>query len=413
MSRSRMCFVALCTVAACAGPQTSEESTTVTGPKTVAEEAGLIVLASADEEKRFILRYPQNDKDWNSRLLVAAHGGTGGPSLSADGTQIGTGETSLDDLIGEYAVAQGFAYASVDRNGVGGTPQGLALVNEFAALARGRVADALGRDVELMYLVGLSMGGGIARYASEDPETLFDSVIIVAGAAGDAVTQVDRLARRVALWPKIDPREHPEVKDEDPLVLAYSADGSGTPVEARALWPFIGASSSRANLQQMLASNGLEGLSATELEQFRIASYADRPGFVEQVRARDTSGHVQVPTLEIVGTYDDFVLAEILAYKRKVLSDPAWAAQHRLYQVREAWHISREDDALEGFRYRMSRMGLSAETQRAAGEFGSYVQAVQDALDFADRWVTHDIPAPRDQTVYDGAGLIETSGTDG
>jgi hypothetical protein len=61
----------------------------------------------------------------------------------------------------------------------------------------------------------------------------------------------------------------------------------------------------------------------------------------------------------------------------------------------------------------MSRMGLSAETQRAAGEFGSYVQAVQDALDFADRWVTHDIPAPRDQTVDDGAGLIETSGTDG
>ena len=366
--------------------------------ETPEEQSGLITLASVNQRKRFILRHP-DQKMWNGRILVAAHGGTGGPSLSADGTEIGTAETSLDDLIGEHAIRRGYAYASVDRDGLGATAQGLAVVKEFAEVIRGRAETALGRNAERMYLVGLSMGGGIARYAAEDPEALFDGIVIIAGSGGDLGSQIDRLARRAALWPRIDPRAHPGLPDGDPKVQAYAATGAGTPVAARPLWPFIGGSASTESLQRTLQVYGIEDLSASQLENFLIEDYAERPGFLERLQANNTSGQLQVPTLEVVGTFDDFVLPEILAYKQKVLANPDSAHYHRLYQVKTAWHISREDDALEGFKHRMGRMGFGPEVQQAAGEFGSYISTVQEALDFLDRWLTEGVPAPPDQEV--------------
>lgn len=371
-------------------------------PGPMVEVTGRVSLASADAEKVFVLRYPSDRAAWNGRLVVAAHGGSGGPARAADGTQVGTSETSLDDLVGDHATSGGFAYASVDRDGIGGTRQGLAVVVEFAGIVRAQVSEALGRDPERMYLVGLSMGGGIARLAAESPERPFDGIVVIAGALGDAVGGLDRLARRAALWSHVDPRVHPEMPDDDPKVQAYATEGAGTPVEARALWPFIGAGSSRDGLRRSLERYGLDDLTDEELDGFSVAQYAERDGFLDRLTADDTSGQVQVPMIEVVGTFDDFVLPEILAYKRKVSAEAETAARHRLYQVRRAWHISREDDALEGFRFRMSQMGLGAEIRQAAGEYGSYVPAVQRALELIDRWVTDGVDAPADQTVDDG-----------
>ncbi|HJO37644.1 MAG: alpha/beta hydrolase domain-containing protein [Vicinamibacterales bacterium] len=404
--RRTVCAGLIASMAGCSSAVPPGAEVMTRDPGSAVEESGLVALTTVDAEKRFVLRRPAERAAWNGRLLVAAHGGSGGPALAADGTQMGTSETSLDDVIGAYAVEHGFAYASVDRDGVGGTREGLAIVVEFAAWARDRAGDLLGRDVEALYLVGLSAGGAIARYAAEDPALPFDGVVIIAGGAGDTATGLDRLARRVALWPAIDPRDHPAVGDDVPAVLAYAAEGAGTPVAARPLWPFIGSSASAAGLERALAGYGVEDLGAAELEGFRVEDQAERPGFIERLRRGDTSGQVLVPTIEVVGTYDDFVLPEILAYKRKVLADAVAGNRHRLYQVRRAWHISREDDALEGFRHRMSRMGIGAEAQTAAGEYGSYVRAVRDALDLINRWVTDGVAAPDDRTVDDGAGIM-------
>ena len=386
--------VILAAAGACGVAEAPDEST-ASPTDAVVEASGMVPLAAADGEKRFILRHPSAPERWNGRLVITAHGGTGGPALAADGTQVGTSETSLDDVVGAYAVEQGFAYASVDRDGIGGTTQGLAVVSEFAEIARERLGQAMGRPPAQVYLVGLSMGGGIARLASEAAETPFDGIVIIAGAGGDAVRGLDRLARRAALWPAIDPHEHPEVDDDDPAVAAYAADGAGTPVDARPLWPYMGASSSLEGLSRSLERYGLSGLSEAELEAFSVARYAEREGFSQRVRAGDTTGAVGVPTIEVV-------LPEILAYKDKVRSQPGAADRHRLYQVRRAWHISREDDALEGFRYRMSRLGFGTDVQQAAGEYGSYVSAVQRALDLVDRWVVDGVAAPGDQIVDDG-----------
>ena len=276
------------------------------------------------------------------------------------------------------------------------------MVTEFAGIARARVAGVFGRDPDQLYLVGLSMGRGIARLAAEDPVAPFDGIVIIAGALGDTARGLDRLARRAALWPQIDPKEHPELADDDPQVVAYAAEGAGTPVEERALWSFIGAGSSTGGLRRSLERYGLDDLTEEELAGFSIARYAEQDAFVDRLRAHDMTGSVVVPTIEVVGTFDDFVLAEILAYKKKVAAAPETAALHRLYQVRRAWHISREDDALDGFSYRMSQMGLGADVQQAAGQFGFYVPAVQRALDLIDHWVTEGVAAPPDQTVDDG-----------
>ena len=62
---------------------------------------------------------------WNGSLVIGAHGGSGGDAIDRSGKVYGTSETALDDVIGDYAFANGFAYASVDRDGIGGTRRGL------------------------------------------------------------------------------------------------------------------------------------------------------------------------------------------------------------------------------------------------------------------------------------------------
>lgn len=142
--------------------------------------------------KRFVLRYPERPSDWNGRLLLAAHGGSGGESYSRDGRMTGTDETSLDDVVGVHALAHGFAYASVDRDGTFAAREELALIHAFAELMESRVASRMGRAVEKTYLSGLSMGGGIARFAAEEDPPRFDGVLIIVGAGGDAPSRGER-----------------------------------------------------------------------------------------------------------------------------------------------------------------------------------------------------------------------------
>jgi hypothetical protein len=95
--------------------------------------------------KRFVIRVPAS-ADASARqapalrgLVIGAHGGSGGDAVDRSGKVYGTSETALDDVIGDYVLAAGFAYASVDRDGIGGTRAGYALTMEFANQARAEV----------------------------------------------------------------------------------------------------------------------------------------------------------------------------------------------------------------------------------------------------------------------------------
>lgn len=327
-------------------------------------------LVSLDQDgtrvdKRYVLRTPA--AGWNGSLVIGTHGGSGGNAVDRAGRVYATSETALDDVIGTYVLAKGFAYASVDRDGVGGTRTGASLIAQFTAFARKDVSTRMGRPPARTYVVGLSAGGGIARMLAEASPSPFDAALIIAGAGGDLVTRLDRQTRMAALWPLIDPRAHYGLKLKDPKFAAY-ADAVGTPIEARRLWPYTGASAVAA---------------------------ASRPAGT----AENSSATPSIPVIEVVGTWDDLVIREVRAYRDRVPQ----TARHRLYEVEGVWHMSGDDDGVQGFQYNAeARMKLDKDVADAMGEGPSYIPTVRHAFDLLVRWVETGTAPPPSQVVRPG-----------
>ena len=329
-----------------------------------------LAVGGAAVAKRFVIRYPETG--WNGSLVIGAHGGSGGNNFDRTGKVIGTDETALDDVIGRHAVASRFAYASVDRDGAVSAATGLALTNQFADLTATELERRLGKAPARRYLLGLSMGGGIARAAAEVAGTPYAGVIIVAGAGGDLPTRAARQTRLADLWPGIDPRVHPGLAATDSKVVAF-AEAIGTPVSARRLWPYTAMGAVRA-----------------------AASGSPAPPF-----GANSSGVVQVPTIEVAGTWDDFVITELRAYRARVSP----ADRHRLYLVEGVWHMSGDDDGTMSFQYIATRMGLDPDVADAMGEGPSYIATVREAFDRLVRWVEMGEAPPPSQTVPPGHAL--------
>ena len=330
---------------------------------------GLVALDTTGGlvEKRYVLRTPSK---WNGSLVIGAHGGGGGNNFDRTGKVIGTDETALDDVIGRHALASGFVYASVDREGAGNGRPGLSLTTEFMNAVRAELSLRGFATPLRTYIVGLSAGGGIARMAAEEMPTPFDGALLVAAAGGDLVTRLDRQTRIAALWPLIDPRAHFGLSLTDPKMVAY-AEASGTPIEARRLWPYGGASAVAA---------------------------ASRPAG----NSENSTAKPSIPVIEVAGTWDDLVIREVRAYANRV----APKDRHRLYQVEGAWHMSGDDDGVMSFQYiAESRMKLDKDVADAMGESPSYLPTVREAFDHLVRWAEKGIAPPPSQTVKPGERL--------
>jgi pimeloyl-ACP methyl ester carboxylesterase len=318
-------------------------------------------------EKRYVLRMPST---WNGSMVVGAHGGGGGNNFDRSGKVIGTDETALDDVIGRHALSKGFIYASVDRDGSGGRA-GLALTVQFTDHVRAELKRRGFAVIQRTYLAGLSAGGGIARQAAEMMPTPFDGALLIAAAGGDMVTRLDRQMRTASLWPLIDPRSHYGLPDTDPKIVAY-AEANGTPVAARRLWPYTGASA--------------------------VAAAAKPPANVENSTAKPS-----IPIIEIAGTWDDLVIRELRAYAARV--EPK--DRHRLYEVEGVWHMSGDDDGVMSFQYiAESRMKLDKDVADAMGEGPSYLPTVREAFDHLVGWVEKGVAPPPSQTVKPNSPLI-------
>ena len=308
-------------------------------------------------------------KQWNGALVIGAHGGSGGDAVDRSGKKYATSETALDDVIGADAFDHGFAYASIDRNGVGNSRQGMSITLAFITKAKVEVTRTGGRAPHHTYLVGLSAGGGITRLIAETAPAGVDGAVIIAGAGGDAITRMDRNQKMAALWPLIDPRSHYGLSDVDPKVVSYS-EAIGTPVAARRLWPYTGASA---------------------------ANFTPPTGTVENSTAKPA-----IPVIEVVGTWDDIVIREVRAYAQRV--EPK--DRHRLYQVEGVWHMSGNDDGVAGFQFAAeSRMKLDKDVADAMGEGPSYIPTVREAFDHLVRWVEKGTAPPASQTVRPGSKL--------
>jgi len=330
----------------------------------------LAIVASLSGQaptKRFVIRVPEK---WNGDLVIGAHGGSGGDAVDRSGKVYATSETALDDVIGDYAFKSGFAYASIDRDGIGNSREGVALTLDFASRAKAEVSTRGGRAPSRTFIVGLSAGGGITRAIAEMTPAPFDGAVIIAGAGGDVITRMDRQMRIAALWPLIDPRAHYGLTDNDDTVRRY-AEAIGTPVAARRLWPYSGASAVAA---------------------------AGRP----PASAENSTAKPSIPVLEVVGTWDDLMIREVRAYRERV--EPK--DRHRLYEVEGVWHMSGNDDGVAGFQYvAETRMQLDKDVADAMGEGPSYIPTVREAFDHVVRWVEKGVAPPVSQTVKPGEKL--------
>lgn len=321
---------------------------------------GALSLHAQGNAQRYVLRVPPA---WNGDLVIGAHGGSGGNAVDRAGRTYATSETALDDVIGQYAYDHGFAYASLDRDGIGYSPEGVTMTVAFIARAKAEVAAKAGRAASHTFIVGLSAGGGITRAIAEMTPAPCDGVIVIAGAGGDVMTRMDRQQRIAALWPLIDPRAHYGLTNNDDRIRRY-AEAIGTPVEARRLWPYTGATA---------------------------VSAKPVTGTVENSTARPS-----VPMIEVAGTWDDLVIREVRAYRDRV--EPK--DRHRLYQVEGVWHMSGNDDGVQGFQYvAETRLGLGKDVADAMGEGPSYIPDVHEAFDGLVAWVRQGTPPPPSRTV--------------
>ena len=152
--------------------------------------------------------------------------------------------------------------------------------------------------------------------------------------------------------------------------MAFAA-AIGTPVEARRLWPYTATGA---------------------------VSAAARPA---QPAGENSSGLVRVPTIEVDGTWDDFVITELRAYQTRVSPQ----SRHRLYLVEGVWHMSGDDDGVQSFQYVASRMGLDPDVAKAMSEGPSYLPTVREAFDRLVAWVERGEQPPQSQTVKPGQPL--------
>ena len=118
-----------------------------------------------------MIRLPNN---WNGKLVV-----TGAPGIRK--------QYSVDPVIGDWAVARGYAYASTDKGNSGtlfyqddGGEPGAAIaewnmrVTQLTIAAKQVVAQRYGRPPARTYMTGLSNGGYLTRWQLENHPELYD-----------------------------------------------------------------------------------------------------------------------------------------------------------------------------------------------------------------------------------------------
>lgn len=123
-----------------------------------------------NHDAQFVLRLPAT---WNGKLVI-----TGAPGVRK--------QYASDQIISDYVVAKGYAYASTDKGNSGtnfftdGTTPGAAVaewhqrVIELALAAKATVGQVYGRAPARTYMTGISNGGYLTRWQLENRPDIYD-----------------------------------------------------------------------------------------------------------------------------------------------------------------------------------------------------------------------------------------------
>ncbi len=295
-------------------------------------------IPAGEPLRRFVLRHPVRLPDWNGSLVIGAHRGVGGIRRGEDGRELGTGETDLDDLVGWWALDQGFAWASFDRAGLADEEAALRLTEAFARLMFDQIRPRLARDPDRILLLGFGEGGGIARQAASiGDDEVFAGAVLVSATLGDPEHAARRRSARLALTGSEDR-------------LAAYAEAAGVPVEGSRFWPFHDAA----------------------------ATASPRPVLPQP------SAALRIPVFEVVGTLDDWVLPEVLSFRDRVQEASA-GPLHDLRLVPGAWRADPDDDLVSEFRGIAAELGLDEPDAGALATGAPLAPEVRRALNDLQR----------------------------
>lgn len=341
----------------------------------VVEKSGTIDYAIGGEKyaSEYVIRYPERMDQWNGRVVI---GWTG---RIVD--HVWYGWFSLDDLIGRYATEHGYAYAAIDAVPISKHQDAQAVNTQFTDFVKRQLQTVYGKPPMRTYVVGVSNGGTFVRAVAERKAPPFDGALIISGGGGDLPGWLDRQARMIRQWPSVDPQKNPNLSDMDKEVNAY-AEAVGTPVAARENWGMLASGLTTASLRTQFMQYGLDGLSEEQIKGFQIKDYRKNRAFMDSLTAASSTGHLAVPTIEIVGTHDDLVYPEVLAYAGKVkqATQKGKGSPYRLYQISSVWSMASEEDFWVG-----------------AGK--AYRGVIEQSLTVLDQWVSSGVLPRSDRVI--------------
>ncbi|MFF4550121.1 tannase/feruloyl esterase family alpha/beta hydrolase [Streptomyces sp. NPDC001435] len=292
-----------------------------------------------NHDAQFVIRLPEH---WNGKLVV-----TGAPGVRK--------QYSLDTLISDWVLAQGYAFASTDKGNsspnfyTDGRHPGDAVAEwnrrttQLTLAAKAVVAQRYGHTPRRTYMTGISNGGYLTRWQLENHPELYDGGVDWEG----------------ALWrpggpnlftflPTAVARQLGQATDEDMYAAGFAR---GTEF----LWPYhekvywgLTQKIYRAEFDPGYDPN-CPGLSAGSTTEEILApcpsdaayDYTARPRAVHDAVARvSLTGRIGKPMITLHGTLDALlpigVQSDVYA---QMVADQGRSALHRYYRIEGGTHV--------------------------------------------------------------------------
>ncbi|MQY10289.1 D-(-)-3-hydroxybutyrate oligomer hydrolase [Streptomyces sp. RB5] len=290
-------------------------------------------------DAQFVVRLPEH---WNGKLVV-----TGAPGTRK--------QYSLDGVISDFVLAQGYAYASTDKGNNGpdfytdGDRPGDAVVEwnrrttELTLAAKAVVKQAYGRPARRTYMTGVSNGGYLTRWQLENRPELYDGGVDWEGTLWrpDGPSLLTSLPTAVA-------NQLGQVPDEA-MYAAGFAPGS------EFLWPYhrsaywgLTQKSYRAEFDPTYDPACPGASAGTTLPEILAPcasdaayDYAARPAAVHRAVERvSLTGRIGKPMLTLHGTNDSLlpIRTDSDVYAG-LIEDQHRGALHRYYTVQDGTHV--------------------------------------------------------------------------
>jgi Tannase and feruloyl esterase/3HB-oligomer hydrolase (3HBOH) len=299
-----------------------------------------------NHDAQFVLRLPDN---WNGGMVI-----TGSPGVRR--------QYANDFTVGDYVLAQGFAFASTDKGNTGaafytdGARPGDALmewnwrVTQLTVAAQAVARQRYGSPPRHTYVTGISNGGYLARWQAEHFPSLYDGAVDWEGTlwTEDGPNLFTFLPPALAAYPKWAAGD---AAAEAAILEAGFADGS------QALWPFhyqvywdLTQRIYREEFDPEYDGSALAGTPFCAPGSGEVGTpsacdadydYAARPTEVHRaVRRVSLTGRIGVPMITLHGTLDSLLpISRSSDPYAEMIADAGRADRFRYYRVMDGNHV--------------------------------------------------------------------------